>query len=433
MNEDFIDPIKFINSLPRMSGKAGLHRITALCDALGNPQDKLHFVHLAGTNGKGSVAVMMQRALSYAGYRTGLYISPYIMRFHERIQIDGDMIADDDLARLTERVSVAMQTLTLPEDESIGQFEFITAVSFLYFVEQGCDFVVLEAGVGGRFDATNVIKNTALAVFTPISLDHMEFLGNTVSQIAAEKAAIIKHSCGVVFASTQPPEAQLEIERMCLAEGAVIYEYATEYRLLRLDPFGSAFVYGGQGYRTEMAGQHQIENALIAIGALEALSERGVIIDPYAVVRAIGSARLPGRLHAVSEEPLVMIDGAHNEAGITALLDAMRTLLPVRRMHVIMGMVEDKAYEACIARVARRSHAFYACEIEENPRALSVIAMERVAREHCRNVMGFRCVAHAVDAALQNAEDNDYILICGSLFLAGEAERIFRSDKNRQN
>lgn len=433
MNEDLLDPVKFINEMPRMSGRVGLHRMRALCQALGNPQDRLRFVHLAGTNGKGSVATMLQRSLTYSGYRTGLYISPYIVRFHERMQVDGAMIADEDLARLSERVSLAVQSISLPAGECIGQFEFITAVAFLYFLEQECDFVVLEAGIGGRFDATNVIKSTQLTVFTPISWDHMDLLGDTIGQIAAEKAAIIKKGCAVVSACTQPPEAQLEIERSCMEQGATLYEYDTHYKLLRLDPFGSAFVYGGQGYRTAMAGRHQIDNALLAIGALEALSETGVRIEPYAVVHGIASARLPGRLHAASEEPLILIDGAHNEAGVTVLLEAMRTLLPARHMHVIMGMVEDKAYESCISRMARRAHVFYACEIADNPRALSSIAMERIAREHCETVQGFSCLAHALDAARAQVAPSDYILICGSLFLAGEAERIFRSDKNRQN
>ena len=165
--------IEYIHSLGRFSGKPGLHRIKALCEALGNPQDRLKFVHLAGTNGKGSTACMIASALQAAGLRTGLYTSPYLVQFYERIRVDGVMISDDDLTRLCERVTVACESLTLPEGETIGEFEFTTALAFLCFVEQECDIVVLETGLGGRCDATNVIKNAEVCVITPISLDHM--------------------------------------------------------------------------------------------------------------------------------------------------------------------------------------------------------------------------------------------------------------------
>ena len=175
--------IEYIHSLGRFSGKPGLHRIKALCEALGNPQDRLKFVHLAGTNGKGSTACMIASALQAAGLRTGLYTSPYLVQFYERIRVDGVMISDDDLTRLCERVTVACESLALPEGETIGEFEFTTALAFLCFVEQECDIVVLETGLGGRCDATNVIQNAEVCVITPISLDHMAVLGNTTAVI----------------------------------------------------------------------------------------------------------------------------------------------------------------------------------------------------------------------------------------------------------
>ncbi len=194
--------IEYIHSLGRFTGKPGLHRIKALCEALGNPQDRLKFVHLAGTNGKGSTACMIASALQAAGLRTGLYTSPYLVQFYERIRVDGVMISDDDLTRLCERVTVACESLTLPEGETIGEFEFTTALAFLCFVEQECDIMVLETGLGGRCDATNVIKNAEVCVITPISLDHMAVLGNTTAVIAAEKAGIFKPGAAVVCART---------------------------------------------------------------------------------------------------------------------------------------------------------------------------------------------------------------------------------------
>ena len=207
--------IEYIHSLGRFSGKPGLHRIKALCEALGNPQDRLKFVHLAGTNGKGSTACMVASALQAAGLRTGLYTSPYLVQFYERIRVDGVMISDDDLTRLCERVTVACESLTLPEGETIGEFEFTTALAFLCFVEQECDIVVLETGLGGRCDATNVIKNAEVCVITPISLDHMAVLGNTTAVIAAEKAGIFKPGTAVVCADGQPNDVQRVLRRAC--------------------------------------------------------------------------------------------------------------------------------------------------------------------------------------------------------------------------
>ena len=223
--------IEYIHSLGRFTGKPGLHRIKALCEALGNPQDRLKFVHLAGTNGKGSTACMIASALQAAGLRTGLYTSPYLVQFYERIRVDGVMISDDDLTRLCERVTVACESLTLPEGETIGEFEFTTALAFLCFVEQECDIVVLETGLGGRCDATNVIKNAEVCVITPISLDHMAVLGNTTAVIAAEKAGIFKPGAAVVCADGQPNDVQRVLRRACDAAGAVWFGGAEDCRV----------------------------------------------------------------------------------------------------------------------------------------------------------------------------------------------------------
>ena len=239
--------VEYIHSLGRFSGRPGLHRIRALCKALGDPQDRLRFVHLAGTNGKGSTATMIASALQAAGLRTGLYTSPYLVQFYERIRIDGSMISSDDLAHLSERVAVACESLTLPEGETIGEFEFTTAVAFLYFVEQGCDIVVLETGLGGRCDATNVIRSPEVCVITPISLDHMAVLGDTVAEIAGEKAGIIKSGADVVCANGQEEDALAVLRHVTASQGAVWHESADTLRVLRCDLNGSAFICDGQG------------------------------------------------------------------------------------------------------------------------------------------------------------------------------------------
>lgn len=419
--------IDYIHSLGRFSGKAGLHRIRALCSALGDPQDKLKFVHLAGTNGKGSTACMLDSVLRAAGYRVGLYTSPYLVQFHERIRVNGAMIPDADLTRLSEQVAQACKGLTLPEGEHIGEFEFTTAVAFLYFAEQQCDIVVLETGLGGRCDATNVIRAPEVCVITPISRDHMAVLGDTVAAIAGEKAGIIKPACAVVCADHQPDEALPVLRRACDAAGAVWFDGMQEMRVLRCDILGSAFVRGGQGYTIPMPGRHQLQNAQTALRAIAALRERGWTISVEAEVRGLARARMPGRLERMLDMPLVLLDGAHNAAGVAALTRTVDEMLKMRRLLVVMGMVKDKEYGECIYEMARRADVFFACAPEADARALPAQTAAAIAEQHCGEVYDCHTVEHALSQALEKAGPRDCVLVCGSLYLIGEAEKILRA------
>lgn len=419
--------IEYIHSLGRFSGAPGLHRIRALCAALGDPQNGLRFVHLAGTNGKGSTACMIAAVLRAAGYRVGLYTSPYLVQFYERIRVDGAMIADDDLNRLAARVAAAAERLALPAGETIGAFEFTTALAFLYYAEQQCDIVVLETGLGGRCDATNIIPRAEACVLTPIARDHLGVLGDTVAAIADEKAAIIKSGATVVCASGQPDEAVPVILRACEGAGAVLHRASDEYRLLRCDIHGSAFVYGGQGYTLAMPGRHQLQNALTALHTVEALRARGWDIPTEAAVRGLACARMPGRLERLRETPLVLLDGAHNAAGVAALCRVIDDMLKMRRLYVIMGMVRDKEYEVCIPPLARRADVFLACAPDEDERALPAQTVAAIAERQCRAVFDCGSAAQAIAMALDRAGPHDCVLICGSLFLVGEAEKILHA------
>lgn len=419
--------IDYIHSLGRFSGKPGLHRIRALCAALGDPQDRLQFVHLAGTNGKGSTACMIASALRAARLRVGLYTSPYLVQFYERIRVDGAMIPDADLTRLAERVAVACESLALPEGESIGEFEFTTALAFLYFAEQQCDIVVLETGLGGRCDATNVVRTTEASVITPVSLDHMAVLGDTVAEIAGEKAAIIKPGSAAVCAAGQAEEAMVVIRHACEACGAVWYTGAQDCRVLRCDIEGSAFVHDGQGYTIAMPGRHQIENAVTALRTLSALRERGWDIPVEAAVRGLARARMPGRLERLVDQPLVLLDGAHNAAGVEALCRAVDELLKMRRLHVVMGMVQDKEYETCVRKIARCADVFYACTPEADGREVDAHTISALAARECADVHTCRTAEDALGKAISAAQPKDCILVCGSLYLIGETEKILKS------
>lgn len=419
--------VDYIHSLGRFSGEPGLHRIRALCAALGNPQDGLKFVHLAGTNGKGSTACMLDSALRAAGYHVGLYTSPYLVQFHERIRVDGVMIPDADLTRLSARVAQACEGLTLPEGEHIGEFEFTTALAFLYFAEQRCDIVVLETGLGGRCDATNIILAPEVCIITPISRDHMAVLGDTVAEIAAEKAAIIKPACAVVCADGQPDEVLPVIRRACDAAGAVWYDGVQDMQLLRCDIMGAAFVRGGQGYTIPMPGRHQLQNAQTALRTLAALRERGWNIPLEAEVRGLARARMLGRLERMADQPLVLLDGAHNAAGVAALTRTVDEMLKMRRLLVVMGMVKDKEYGECIYEMARCADVFFACAPEADMRALPAQTAAAIAEQHCGEVYDCHTVEHALELALEKAAPRDCVLVCGSLYLIGEAEKILRT------
>lgn len=419
--------VEYIHSLGRFCGTPGLHRIRALCAALGNPQDGLKFVHLAGTNGKGSTACMVDAVLRAAGYRVGLYTSPYLVQFHERIRVDGVLIPDADLTRLSECVARACAGLTLPEGEYIGEFEFTTAVAFLYFAEQQCDIVVLETGLGGRFDATNVIRAAEVCVLTPISLDHTAVLGDTVGQIAAEKAAIIKPGCTVVCADGQPDEALPPIRRACAAAGADWFDGSEDMQVLRCDIDGAAYVRGGQGFTIPMPGRHQLQNAGTAHRTVAALRSRGWDIPVEAEVRGMARARMPGRLERLGDAPLVLLDGAHNAAGVAALCRTVDELLKMRRLLVVMGMVRDKDYARCIYEMARRADVFFACAPEEDARALPAQTAAAIAEQHCPEVYDCHTAEHAISMALKKAAPRDCVLLCGSLYLIGEAEKILRA------
>jgi len=419
--------IEYIHARGKFTGTPGLHRIRALCDALGNPQDSLRFVHIAGTNGKGSTACMTASILQTAGWRTGLYTSPYLIQFHERIRVNGKCIPDDALTRLTEQVAAVLPGLSLPAEEQIGEFEFTTAVAFLYFAEQHCDIVVLETGLGGRYDATNVIRAAEVCAITPISLDHVAILGDSIAQIAAEKAAIIHPHASVISAPGQFPQTFQAIQAACDITGASWYHFPTSYRLLRSDCNGSTFVYQGQGYTVAMPGIHQMQNAITTLGIIAALRKRRWKIPMPDAVHGLARARMPGRLEQLRESPLVFLDGAHNRAGVTALCHFIDTMLKMRRLTIIMGMMRDKEYEPCIPMLAKRADVFCACAPPTNGRELPAPTIAAIAERYCATVYDCDDVGKAIRYALHQSSPNDCVLICGSLYLVGEAEKILRT------
>lgn len=412
-----MNAIEHIHSHGRFSGKAGLHRIKALCNALENPQDKLKFIHLAGTNGKGSTATMIANVMQKAGYKTGLFTSPFLVKFNERIKINGQMINDFDLERLTNKVSQAEKTIKIPDGEKIGEFEFVTALAFLYFLEQKCDIVVLETGLGGSFDATNIIKKPEVAVITPISLDHTQVLGDTLSEIASTKAGIIKPNCKAVTAFGQKDEvlSVLKAVKPDIIEPEQIFK--SQY-----DLNGASFIFKNEEYRISMIGKHQIQNAQTALQTIFELKNIGWNITESAIKQGLKCAKICGRMEKIYKNPLIFLDGGHNIDGVNSIANTVKTILNDRKLHLIIGMVSDKDIKSCINVLNSLSDSIIITE-PNNPRAMDVYEL---AKYFNKKVQIFKNSYDAFRKALEIPKE-DVVIICGSLYLIGEAESFFNS------
>ncbi len=420
------DTLAVIHSHGRFSGRAGLHRIRALLDALGNPQQQLKFVHIAGTNGKGSTAAMTANVLEQAGYKTGLFVSPYLVDFRERIRVNGEYISETDLIAVQEKVTAAEENLTFPDGECIGEFEYTTAMAMVYFASVHCDIVVLEVGLGGRYDATNIIDPPEACVLTSVSLDHMAVLGNTVEEIAADKCYIIKPGTDVVSYPKQTGHVPDVIRARCEQVGAS-YRLPSDARILSSDITGSDFVYQGNPYHVSMIGEHQVYNALTAIEVIHVLQEKGYHITQEHIAEGIRSTRFDGRLEIVREHPLTILDGAHNQDGVAALCRVLDELLYDKRIVMVLGMVSDKAFEDCAAQLSKRADMLFAAAPSDNPRALDSAVIAQLASEHCAQVTDCGTLSEAIAQARQCAGARDVLLICGSLYLVGEAKKILDS------
>ena len=409
--------IEHIHSHGRFSGKAGLHRIKALCDALENPQDKIKFIHIAGTNGKGSTATMIASVMEKAGYKTGLFTSPFLVKFNERIKINGQMISDSDLERLTEKVSKAEQDIKIPEGEKIGEFEFVTALAFLYFLEQKCDIVVLETGLGGSFDATNIIKKPEVSVITPISLDHVQVLGNTLAEIARTKAGIIKPNCKAVTAANQAREVieVLKNVKPDIIEPEPVFQS-------KCDLNGGSFTFKNGQYKISMIGEHQIQNAQTALQTIFELKNIGWNIPEKAIKQGLECAKISGRMEKIHEKPLILLDGGHNIDGVKSIASTVKTLLNDRKLHLIIGMVLDKDVKACTSILNELSNSITVTE-PNNPRAMKAEELAECFNKKvdiCQN--SYDAFAKALEVSKEDA-----VIICGSLYLIGESESFFNS------
>lgn len=408
--------LDWLQSLPRLSGEPGLDRMKALLAALGDPQKRGRYVHIAGTNGKGSVAAFTANILQKAGFKTGLTISPYVLDFRERFQIDGQMIPPETLERLAAKVRAAAETLA----ETPVQFEAVTALALCWFDEEHCDVAVLETGLGGRFDATNAVENTLVAAITRIDLDHTELLGDTVEKIAAEKAGIVKPGCIAVTYPVQEKEALQAIAAACIREKAdLVAPEAEDIHLRRGGLFENRMEYGGYEVNLALPGAHQACNAAMAIEIALALWRQGLDIPDEAILEGLEATRFPARIEVLRSQPLVLLDGSHNPAGAAALAATLGAQKLPQKPAAVLGVLADKAAAEMLRALGDSFSTIYAVT-PDCPRAMSADELARLASQELPEVPAYPCadLGQTLDTALGLPQG---AVVCGSLYLAAQA------------
>jgi len=413
------EAMAFIRSTGTLGCRPGLERITELMRRLGDPQRQLRFVHITGTNGKGSTAAMLDAVLRAAGYRVGLFTSPHLQSYRERLRLDGADISEADFCAAAE--AVRAQAADMAEHPT--EFECITAMALWYFAAKGCDIVVLEVGLGGRLDATNVIPPPEAAVITNIGLEHTEYLGDTVEKIAWEKAGILKTGCAAVSYDSAP-EALAVIRAVC-AERRVPLTVVDMGRLQSRERSleGQTFLWDGRPLTLPLLGEHQLHNAAAALETVETLRRRGWTIPEESVRRGLAATVWPARFEVLRRDPLFILDGGHNPQCAQALARNLEEYLPEGKLTFLVGVLADKDYGAELRAVWQRARRFV-CVTPESPRALPAEALAAYIRERGMDAAAVSSVAEGV--ARSQAYGDAPVVAFGSLYMAGAIRQILQ-------
>lgn len=415
--------LEYIHSVNWAFCKPGLERITELCKALGDPQKKLRFIHVAGTNGKGSTSAMLASVLQKAGYRTGLYTSPYIRTFCERIRVDGENIPENKLAALTERIRPIAEKMA----DKPTEFELITALAFAYFAECACDVVVLEVGLGGRLDSTNVIENTALSIITGIDFDHTALLGNTIEEIAREKAGIIKPGRPILFGGGKG----VAFDTVCAVaqeKNAPFYCVdRSSYKERSATLEGTVFDYlHYTNLHLPLLGAYQPYNATLVLSAICLLREQGFSIAEGAVREGLLAVRWPARFELLSRDPVIIYDGGHNPEGVRAAVTSIKAYFPNQKVNLLGGVMADKDRGEMIETMKPITARAFAVT-PNNPRALTADEYAAQLASFGIPATSYASVAEGVKAAIESSKKEGIPLIClGSLYLYEEVEKAVR-------
>ena len=413
---NYSEAIEYIHSVNWMFCNPGLDRVKTLCHALGDPQDSLKFIHVAGTNGKGSFCAMLDSILRSEGYKVGLFTSPYIMEFGERMRVDGENIPEGELCALVERVKPIADAM----EDKPTEFELITALAFLYFAEQKCDYVVLECGLGGRLDATNVIKTPILSVITGIALDHTAILGDTHEKIAAEKAGIIRSGVPTLWCgSHEGAEKVIREKANELSSRFIKIDRSTmDVKSMTLD--GTKFDFGDHSdMRIPLLGAYQPLNAANVLTAVDLLRELGVEINEESVKAGLDGVVWHARFEIINKEPLVIADGGHNPEGIDGAVDSIKRYF-TEKVGIVTGVMADKDYRYMASRMSEVGARVF-CLTPDNPRALPATEYADIFGKLGTPSSAHGSVDEAVAAAIKWGRENHSPVVClGSLYMYGE-------------
>ncbi|MBO7710812.1 MAG: bifunctional folylpolyglutamate synthase/dihydrofolate synthase [Lachnospiraceae bacterium] len=412
----------WLEGISKKGGSLGLERMYDLVRELGDPQKQLKFIHIAGTNGKGSVMTYLEHTLNLAGYRVGRYLSPALFCYEERIRVKEQYIAKDQVAELSDVLRAACERLEAAGKEIPTIFEVETAMAFLHFQRSGCEIVLLECGMGGETDATNVVENTILEVFSSISLDHAEYLGDTVEKIAQVKAGILKAGSAAVSDRQSAGVRQVLCRKARERNVPIRFVDEQQITVLNRSLAEQSFRYKNhENMKICMAGTWQVRNACLALEAVDELRDLGYDLSESIVRKGFAGARLEGRFEAVRQKPTVIMDGAHNPEAALRLRETLEAYFPGKRLIYIMGVFADKDYSEEIALTAPLAKRIYTVQTKDNPRALDAAVLAEAVRRVNPDVVCAGSVPTALEQALAEAGDEDVIILFGSISWLHEA------------
>ena len=418
---NYKEALEYINGVSWQGSSLGLGRVNELLEKLGSPQNELRFVHVAGTNGKGSICAMLASVLKAAGLKTGLFTSPYLSRFTERMKINGREIAEAQVAAIVEEIKPVADSM----EEHPTEFEMMTAAALLWFAREKCDVVVLEVGLGGRLDATNVIARPDCAVIANIGLDHTAILGDTLEEIAYEKAGIIKENSSVVLYQ-QSPEVMNVIRDVCDERNSTLTVPDFDDIVPIFDSLeGQAFLYRGESYAIPLLGEHQLYNAVCAIEAVKVLREAGFEISPSALEAGLYAVAWPARFELIHDEPAFVLDGGHNPQCAFALAESVKKYFPNEKRVLLMGMLRDKDYTRVVEILAPLFDEFVTVTPNIN-RALPAKELAEVLEKYEKPVTVCESIPEGVQAAVDAARELEgMVCAAGSLYICGEIRECF--------
>ena len=430
---NYKEALKYIEETHKFGIRLGLDNMNKLLDLLGNPQDNLNIIHMSGTNGKGSTCSFITSILKEAGYKVGLYTSPFLETFTERIRINGENIPEEDVARIISLIKEKIEQMVKEGYSYPTEFEIVTTMAFYYYYEQNVDYVALEVGLGGRYDATNIIKSSQVSVIGSISLDHTNILGDNISKIAYEKGGIIKEN-GVAIVYNQSDEVKNVIKQICYDKNATYIETNfDDIDIKKSDIYSQVydvtiFDESYENIEIKLIGEHQINNSILALTVIKYLEgNKGLKVDDESIRKGLINTKWPGRIEKISENPLFIIDGAHNEDGALSLANAIDKNFKDRNLTLLIGMLEDKDIDSVLDILIPKFNKVITTT-PDNPRAIDSSKLKGKILRYTDNVVDKKDIEEALNYTLESSSYNDVIISAGSLYMIGSIRRLMTNN-----